>query len=339
MSSQHPIDSVLLVSFGGPEAPEEVMPFLRNVTSGRNVPEDRLLSVAEHYQAFGGRSPINDQNRELIGALRTQLDNSGIHLPIYWGNRNWDPMLGDTLAQMRSDGMRNAVAFVTSAYSSYSGCRQYRCDISKAQQAAGPDAPSITKLRQFFNHPGFIDAFVRSTRTALEGLEPRLRDGAALVFTAHSIPEAMASGSRYESQLAEASRLVAAEIGEEHRWDLVFQSRSGPPSVPWLEPDVNDHLEVLAKAGTKAAVLIPIGFVSDHMEVVHDLDVEAKETAERLNMVVTRAKTPGTDSAFVATIVELIQEVLEPETPARALGELGVVSCLGDACCPATTAG
>ncbi|HEY6296014.1 MAG TPA: ferrochelatase, partial [Streptosporangiaceae bacterium] len=274
-------DAFLLVSFGGPEGPDDVMPFLRNVTRGRRVPEERLAAVAEHYYAFGGVSPINQQCRDLLIAVRADFAASSLSLPAYWGNRNWPPYLADTVRDMTADGVQRAVAFVTSAYSSYSSCRQYLDDIERARAAAGPGAPRIDKIRRFFNHPGFIDPFADHARAALACLPGDVREDAHLVFTAHSIPVAMAEasgpagGRRYVAELTEASRLIAERLGGTHRWSLAYQSRSGPPAQPWLEPDVRDHLAELAKSGTLAVVVIPVGFVTDHMEVRHDLDVEA----------------------------------------------------------------
>jgi ferrochelatase len=310
-------DAFLLVSFGGPEGPDDVMPFLENVTRDRGVPPERLASVAEHYYAVGGVSPINQQCRDLLAAIRAGFAARGLSLPVYWGNRNWTPYLTDTVQTMAADGVRRAVALVTSAYSSYSSCRQYLDDIERARAAAGPDAPRIDKIRPFHNHPGFIGPFAASTRAALATLPADLRDDAHLVFTAHSIPAAMAQVSgpgganSYIAELTEASGLIAERIGGgTHRWTLAYQSRSGPPSQPWLEPDVRDHLGELAKSGVQAVVVIPVGFVSDHMEVRHDLDVEAAETADSLGLAFARAATPGRHPGFVSMITELVQERL-----------------------------
>ncbi len=323
-------DAVLVVSFGGPEGPDDVVPFLENVTSGRGIPRERLEQVGEHYFLFGGRSPINDQCRALIAELEPALAASGIDLPVYWGNRNWDPMLTDTIGQMAADGVKRAIAFVTSATSSYSGCRQYREDIERSRTEVGPEAPIVDKIRQFYDHPGFIEPMIDNTRAALDRVGPDAR----LVFTAHSLPMSMATSSDYEAQLREASRLVAAGVGVEE-WDLVWQSRSGPPQMPWLEPDINDHLEALTTDGGRAVVLVPIGFISDHMEVIYDLDTEAVATAERLGLDLTRAATVGTDPRFVAMIVELIEE-RRSGAPRRALGDLAIRPdvCPAD-CCPA----
>ena len=324
-------DAFLLVSFGGPEGPDDVMPFLANVTRGRNVPPERLASVAEHYHGFGGVSPINQQCRDLLAAVRADFAASGLSLPLYWGNRNWTPYLADTVRQMAEDGVGRAIAFVTSAYSSYSGCRQYLDDIERARTAVGPGAPRIDKIRRFFNHPGFIEPFAGNLRAALATLPAEVREQAHLVFTAHSVPLAMAEASgpagqrgRYVTELTEAARLIAERAGgtRPHPWSLAYQSRSGPPSQPWLEPDVRDHLGELAKSGTTAVVVIPAGFVSDHMEVRHDLDVEAAETAEDLGLAFARAATPGTSPRFASMITELVTERLawpdnpRPEVPA-----------------------
>ncbi len=326
----YPYDAILIVSFGGPEAPDDVVPFLENVTRGRNIPRERLEEVGQHYFLFGGKSPINDQVRALIDGLTPALKNAGIDLPIYWGNRNWHPMLTDTVQQMADDGIENAIAFVTSATSSYSGCRQYREDIERAREEVGERAPVIHKIRQYYDHPGFIEPMVDNVKSALA----ETRTDARLVFTAHSVPMSMATTSDYEAQLTEASRLIATAVGHTD-FDLVWQSRSGPPQVPWLEPDINDHLEELHAQGVEAVVVIPVGFVSDHMEVMFDLDTEAQATAERLGLMFARAGTVGTDPRFIAGIVELIEE-RRSDGPVRALGDLAVRPdfCELD-CCPA----
>jgi len=333
-------DAFLLVSFGGPEGPDDVMPFLRNVTRGRAVPEERLAAVAEHYYEFGGVSPINQQCRDLLAAVRADFTASGLALPVYWGNRNWSPYLADTVRAMADDGVRRAVAFVTSAYSSYSSCRQYLDDIERARAAVGPRAPRIDKLRRFFNHPGFIEPFAEHARAALATLPEDVREDAHLVFTAHSIPVAMAEASgpsgglRYVAELTEASRLIAERVGGTHPWTLAYQSRSGPPSQPWLEPDVRDHLAELAKSGTVAVAVIPVGFVSDHMEVRHDLDLEAARTADALGLAFARAATPGTHPRFASMITELVRERLAPEAVPAALGSMGRPSdtCPAECC-------
>lgn len=300
-------DALLIVSFGGPERPEDVVPFLENVTRGKNVPRERLLEVAEHYYHFGGKSPINQQCRDLIAELRTKLDERGPKLPIYWGNRNWHPFLADTLRQMRDDGVRHAMAFVMSAYSSYSGCRQYRENIAAAQDEVGPGAPAVDKLPGFYNHPGFIEACADRVREALGQFLPNEANSFRLVMSAHSIPCSMAATSDYERQLQQTSRLVAEAVGI-HSWDLVYQSRSGPPTQPWFEPDILDHLRRLHGDGVKNVLVAPLGFVSDHLEVLYDLDTEAAALARELGMKFVRAPTVGTHPAFVRMIRQLIQE-------------------------------
>jgi ferrochelatase len=371
MVSMPDYDAFLLLSFGGPEGPDDVLPFLENVTGGRGVPAERLAEVAAHYHANGGASPINAQCRDMLGAIGAALRTAGIDLPLYWGNRNWHPFIGDTVRQMRDDGVRRAIAFVTSAYSSYSACRQYLDDIDRAvagaQAADGPGTPGpgqavrIDKIRPYFNHPGFIEPFAVAVADALAGLPAAAQAGARLVFTAHSVPLGMAAasgspsagtavpgapGGRYAAELREASRLITERVRGSSfpsrpslPADLVFQSRSGPPSVPWLEPDVNDHLAALAKGtlpdGTPlpegaptAVVVVPVGFVSDHMEVVHDLDVEAAQTAASLGLPFARAKAPGPTARFAAMAAELVAERVSG-APALALGDLGLGAFAG----------
>jgi ferrochelatase len=327
-------DAFVLVSFGGPEGPADVMPFLENVTRGRGVPRERLAEVAHHYDQFGGVSPINQQCRDLLAAIEKDFAASGLDLPLYWGNRNWNPYLADAVAAMAESGVRRAIAFVTSAYGSYSSCRQYLGDIETARQQVGPGAPRIDKIRHFFNHPGFIGPFTEATLAAIEPLPPGAQHRAPLVFTAHSVPESMAAasgpaGGLYPAQLAEAARLVAAGVaaadGRERSWQLVYQSRSGPPSVPWLGPDVCDHLADLAAAGAPGAVLVPVGFVSDHVEVLYDLDVEAAQVGQRLGLPLARAATPGTHPRFVSMITELVRE--RARGPAPAGGEQPASPC------------
>jgi ferrochelatase len=347
-SPQHPYDALLLVSFGGPEAPADVLPFLENVTRGRGIPRDRLLSVAEHYQRFGGVSPINGQNRALVSAIEADLADHDIGLPVYWGNRNWAPYLTDELARVAADGHRRVLALLTSAYSSYSGCRQYREDLAAAAAPLGSGAPAVDRIRHYFNHPGFVQAMVSSTVTAVSALPAEVRDAARLVFVTHSVPTSMddssgPDGGAYTAQHRDVAALVAegvaAATGVWHDFDLVFCSRSGSPTQPWLEPDVNDHLEKLGAGEVRSAVLVPIGFVSDHMEVRFDLDTEALETARRIGLPVTRAATVGTDPAFVGAVRELVLEraaMARGEQPLRpALGALGPSHDLCPArCCP-----
>ncbi|MFM8893485.1 MAG: ferrochelatase, partial [Planctomycetia bacterium] len=300
-------DAVLLVSFGGPDGPDDVIPFLENVLRGRNVPRERMLEVAEHYQHFGGKSPINAQNLALLEAIRGELARRGPALPVYWGNRNWHPLLTDTLREMADAGIRRAVAFVTSAYSSYSGCRQYRENIAAACAPLGDRAPQVDKIRVFFNHPGFVEPMAANVKRALEAFPATCRKDVPVLFTAHSIPTSMAANCRYEPQLVEASRLVAEHAGV-HNWRLVYQSRSGPPTQPWLEPDVCDAIRALHADGASRLVIAPIGFISDHMEVLYDLDTEAAELCRELGVHLSRAATVGTDPVFVGMIRDLIAE-------------------------------
>jgi protoporphyrin/coproporphyrin ferrochelatase len=318
-------DAVLVLSFGGPEKPDDVIPFLENVLRGRNVPRERMLAVAEHYHHFGGKSPINDQNRGLIAALREELDSHGPRLPIYWGNRNWHPLLADTLRQMKADGVRRALAFVTSIFSSYSGCRQYLENIERARSQVD-GAPEIQKLRSFYNHPLFIEAQADRVRETLAGPET------SIIFTAHSIPISMAETSDYQKQLLESCRLVAECLGC-NDWKLVYQSRSGPPSQPWLEPDIADVLRGLDRGAS--VVVVPIGFVSDHIEVIYDLDIEAQAVARERGVNMLRAGTVGVHPKFLRMIRELIGERLGTCQP-RAIGQYGPShdACPAD-CCPA----
>lgn len=322
-------DAILLIAFGGPEQPADVIPFLENVLRGRNVPRERMLAVAEHYYHFGGVSPINSQMRELVPLLETELRAHGPRLPVYWGNRNWHPMLADTVRKMRDDGVRRAAAFVMSAYSSYSGCRQYLEDIARAREAVDVGAPEIDKLRLFYNHPGFIEPMTEHVRDALRQLA-----GAALVYTAHSVPVSMAATSRYEAQLREACRLVSEQL-DRRDWRLVYQSRSGPPSQPWLGPDIGEHLREIAADGVREVVIAPIGFISDHLEVLYDLDTEARALCDQLGLKMMRAATVGNHPSFVSMIRELVLERMG-ELPPRSLGDLGPDPdvCAPDCCAP-----
>ncbi len=328
-------DAILVVSFGGPEHPDDVLPFLENVLRGKNVPRERMLAVAEHYYHFGGVSPINEQNRALILALRAELTRRGPQLPVYWGNRNWHPLLADALSQMAADGVRRAIAFFTSAYSSYSGCRQYRENIEAARQQVGPAAPQVDKVRVFFNHPRFIAAEVDRVAAALEQVPPGRRPGARLVYTAHSIPRSMSDSSRYAGQLSETARLISERIGRSE-WDLVYQSRSGPPGQPWLEPDVGDALRALSAAGFRDVVLAPIGFLSDHMEVLYDLDTEARELCGELGLNMVRAGTVSDHPEFIGMVRDLIAERVQQQSDRPAIGTFGPShdTCPAD-CCPA----
>ena len=328
-------DAVLVVSFGGPEGKDDVMPFLENVLRGKNVPRERMLEVAEHYYHFDGVSPINQQNRELIDALKADLAANEKDIPIYWGNRNWHPMLEDTIAQMHKDGVKNVIAFMTSGFSCYSGCRQYREDIYRAIESLGLTGEmTVDKIRVFYNHPDFVGTVAERVNDAIAQLKAESADEIRIVFTAHSLPTAMADKSNYSKQLEEASRLVAEEVGIA-KWDLVYQSRSGPPSQPWLDPDVCDFIQTLKDEGkTESVVISPIGFVSDHMEVLFDLDTEARELCDELGVDMVRAKSPGTHPRFVSMIRELIMERVEG-IEKRAVGNFGPNHdvCPKD-CCP-----
>lgn len=315
------LDALLLLSFGGPEGPEQVRPFLENVTRGRDVPPERLDDVAQHYLHFGGVSPINGINRALIAELQAELE-----LPVYFGNRNWEPYVEDTVAAMRDNGIRRAAVFTTSAWSGYSSCTQYSEDIARARQAAGPDPPDLVKLRPYFDHPLFVEMFAGAV-TAAAGTVPA---GARLVFTAHSVP--VAADQRlgpklYSRQVAYAARLVAAAAGYAD-YDLAWQSRSGPPQVPWLEPEVDDHLAMLAASGTRAVIVCPIGFVADHIEVVWDLDNELRSQAEAAGMAFARAATPNADRRFARLAADLVDELRHGRAPSRVVGIDPVPGCL-----------
>jgi ferrochelatase len=333
-----PYDAFLLVSFGGPEGREDVMPFLRNVTAGRQVPASRLADVAEHYYLFDGISPINSQCRQLLAAIEKDFAATGIDLPLYWGNRNWQPYLADTVQAMADAGVRRAIAFVTSGYSSFSSCRQYLDDIDRARAQVGPRAPRIDKIPPYYGQPAFIAAFASAAASALATLPAAVAADADLVFAAHSVPESMAAasgpaGRAYPAQLARVAGLVAASL-RRTRWQLAYSSRSGPPAQPWLGPDVGDALTELASAGSAGVVLVPIGFVSDHMEVIFDLDVQARQAADRLGLPVARAATPGTDPGFVAMISDLVRDMQAagPGPAARAVGADAHYFCRENCC-------
>jgi ferrochelatase len=355
-----PYDALLLLSFGGPEGPDDVVPFLENVTRGRGIPRERLKEVGQHYFLFGGVSPINAQNRELLDALRKDFAEHGLDLPVFWGNRNWSPYLTDTLRELADGGHRRVLVLATSAYASYSGCRQYRenlADSLAALEAEGRPVPRVDKLRHYFNHPGFVRPMVDAVLTALAELPEDVRDGAHLAFTTHSIPTAAAdtsgppeahtedgAGGAYVAEHLDTARVIADAVreatGTDRPWRLVYQSRSGAPHIPWLEPDICDHLEELHASGAPAAVMVPIGFVSDHMEVKYDLDTEATAKAAELGLPVARAATVGADPRFAAAVRELVLERAATErglAPERcALGALGPshdVCPVG--CCPA----
>ncbi|MFD6764063.1 ferrochelatase [Streptomyces roseolus] len=362
MSDQHdpaPYDALLLLSFGGPEGPDDVVPFLENVTRGRGIPKERLKEVGRHYFLFGGVSPINDHNRALLDALRADFDGAGLRLPVYWGNRNWAPYLTDTLREMVHDGRRHIAVLTTSAYASYSGCRQYRenlADALAALEAEGLPVPRVDKLRHYFNHPGFVEPMAEGVLACLADLDDAVRAGAHLAFTTHSIPDSAADtsgppadhgpGGAYVKQHLDVARLVADAVrertGTDHPWRLVYQSRSGAPHIPWLEPDICDHLEDLHAAGAPAVVMVPIGFVSDHMEVLYDLDTEATAKAAELGLPVRRSATVGADPRFAAAVRDLVLERAATERGTRAercaLGALGPSHDLCPiGCCPART--
>ncbi|MFG2174186.1 ferrochelatase [Streptomyces niveus] len=354
-----PYDALLLLSFGGPEGPDDVVPFLANVTRGRGIPEERLKEVGQHYFLFGGVSPINEQNRVLLRALRADFAENGLELPVYWGNRNWAPYLTDTLREMTKDGRRRVAVLATSAYASYSGCRQYRENLAEALATLvdeGLQPPRVDKLRHYFNHPGFVRPMAESVLASLADLPEDVRAGAHLAFTTHSVPLAAADtsgpvddhgeGGAYVAQHLDVARLIAdtvrEETGVEHPWQLVYQSRSGAPHIPWLEPDICDHLQTAHDAGAPAVVMVPIGFVSDHMEVLYDLDTEATAKAAELGLPVRRSATVGAETRFVAAVRDLLLERAATERGRAvercALGSLGPSHDLCPVgCCPART--
>jgi len=352
-------DAVLLVSFGGPEGQDDVLPFLRNVTRGRGIPDERLEEVAHHYRAFGGVSPINAQNRALKAELERELAARGIDLPVLWGNRNWDPYLADALREAHAAGHRRILALVTSAYSSYSGCRQYREDLADALAATGLAGEiTIDKVRQYFDHPGFVAPFAEGVRGALARLREQRLDPARdvrVLFATHSIPTqtAVTSGppgaalgpdGAYGAQHRAVAEVVMAGLAEEFGavpWDLVFQSRSGAPHIPWLEPDVNDAVEAVAADGARGVVIVPLGFVSDHMEVLWDLDEEAMTTAREAGLLAERVPTPGVHPAYVAGLVDLVSERLAGPDGVALCGKRPALTPLGPwydvcraGCCP-----
>ncbi len=313
------LDALLLLSFGGPEGPEQVRPFLENVTRGRGVPPERLDDVAQHYLHFDGVSPINAINRALIDQIRAELADRGSDLPVYFGNRNWEPYVEDPVVRMRDDGVRRAAVFATSAWGGYSSCRQYLDDIARGRRAAGDGAPELVKLRQYYDHPLLVEMFADGIAAAAATLPDGVRGAARLVFTAHSIPVRAKSAcgpDLYSRQVAHASALVAAESGY-REYDQVWQSRSGPPQVPWLEPDVGDHLTALAANGTEAVIVCPIGFVADHIEVVWDLDHELRQQAEAAGIAFARASTPNADRRFARLAIDLVDEVQQGREPVR----------------------
>jgi ferrochelatase len=336
----HPLsyDAVLLVSFGGPEGPDEVVPFLENVTRGRNIPRERLERVGQHYFLFGGVSPINGACRALVAALEAELAKHGPRLPVYWGNRNWRPMLEDTVRTMADDGIRHALAVATSVFSSYSACRQYLEDIERARAVVGARAPTIEKIPPFWDHPAFIETMVENTQAALAGLGTNAAPRTTrIIFTAHSLPASMALGCDYEAQLRAASALVAARVTPALEWELAFQSRSGPPNQPWLEPDVRDRLRTLRAEGVASVVAVPIGFVADHMEVVYDLDTDARAVADEIGLTLVRATTVGSAPRFVAGLRELIACRIEGRSPPSLSPNGPRVFPCAPGCCTATS--
>lgn len=335
-SRVHNYDALLVLSFGGPEGEDEVIPFLENVTRGRGIPRERLKVVGEHYFHFGGVSPLNRLNREIIGRLKDELEDRGHQLPVYFGNRNWHPMAEDTAEQMARDGVRNALVFATSAWAGYSACLQYSEDIRRMRQhlaEQGLPEVNFTKLRQFYDHPLFIEVMARNVRAAFDSLPADKREGARLVFTAHSVPSAADqaaggpdNGQLYSRQVIEASRLVAEAVGVT-QWDQAWNSRSGNPATPWLEPDVVDHVtQIHQDEGVAAVVVCPIGFLSDHMEVIWDLDSELAAAAEQLGVAFARVDTAGATPEFSRMVVDLIEELINDAAPAR-LSSLTLTGC------------
>lgn len=330
-----PFDAFIFQSFGGPNKKSEVIPFLENVTRGRDIPTQRLKTVAQQYFLFDGISPINQINLDIIDRLKVAFKEARIDLPIYFGNRNFEPYISDALIQMKADGVQNALTFVTSAYGSFSSCKQYKLDIEKAQDALGPLHPKVTKIRHYYTHPGFINPFVDASITELG----RLNDphNAEFIFTAHSIPIAMSINAPYLNQLNKAMELVidgirsAAKFAP--RYSLVFQSRSGPPSQPWLEPDISSHLRTLASKGVTEVVVVPIGFISDHLEVIYDLDMLAAKTAKEVGISMHRVATPSSSPQFINMIVDLTLELLQPgRTPTTLAGQTFLNGCTASCC-------
>jgi ferrochelatase len=317
-------DALLICSFGGPEGMEDVLPFLDNVLRGKNVPEERKREVAHHYEMFGGISPINAQNRELKSLLEKKFKSEGIDLPVFWGNRNWKPYFENAISEMKNKGVKNALAYITSVYGSYSGCRQYLENIENARKLVGEDAPTIQRLPLFYNHPNFIEVNVKNIRAQLNNVPDSGHSSVHLAFTAHSIPVSMSLTSPYVEQLQQTCKLVAEKVGIQS-WKLVFQSRSGPHQIPWLEPDICDHLESISKEGKSHVIVSPIGFVSDHMEVLYDLDVEAKRKSQELGLTMLRASSVGNDPMMIDMIVDLVKQQLEGKAP---------FVCKPDCCAP-----
>ncbi|MCB0326985.1 MAG: ferrochelatase [Bdellovibrionales bacterium] len=328
-------DALLLLSFGGPEGPDDVMPFLNNVLRGKPVPEERKMEVASHYQAHGGISPINAQNRAMIAALRKAMSDQSMNLPIYWGNRNWKPYLKDTLAQIIKDGHKKILCYVTSAYSSYSGCRQYREDIAKALEELGDSSLQVDKIRSFFNHPLWIKVHQKRIMEKLQDIDPSIYPKLKILFTAHSLPLSMAQSCDYQIQLEDAAQEVSKGLPIS-QWQLCYQSRSGSPHVPWLGPDVCEAIDQIDSKEIQHVLVHPLGFVSDHMEVIFDLDQEAKDCAKKNELHFTRSKSPGTHPLMVELIVDLISEYLEPSHKRASIGALAPrdAHCSPDCCKP-----
>jgi ferrochelatase len=328
-------DALILVSFGGPEKLEDVAPFLEDVARGRNVPRRRLVEVAGHYELFGGVSPLNSENRALLAALAEEFNSHGPPLALYWGNRHWHPLLSDTIREMAEDGIGRALALVTSAFGSYSSCRQYLDDIERARTQVGPRAPRIDKLRRFYNHPDFIEAQSDRVAAALGRLPPGRRETAQLVYTAHSIPATMAGQCGYAGELRESARLVSERVGHA-RWDLAYQSRSGPPQESWLEPDIGDYLVQLHRAAVATDVVIaPIGFLCEHMEIAYDLDMEIASLCEHLGLGMVRAVAVGSHPRLIRMVRELVLERIDPTAPRRAVGQFGPApDVCPPGCCP-----
>lgn len=337
MTENHGYDALLVLSFGGPEANDEVVPFLRNVTEGRGIPDERLEEVGEHYFHFDGKSPINDQNKEIIRNLEVELTKRGYKLPVYFGNRNWHPMANDVAEQMARDGVRNALVFATSAWGGYSACLQYNEDIVKMREhLAQQGLPEVrfTKLRQFYDHPIFVNQMADGVRDASAQLEEERRENTRVLFTAHSVPnkaddESGGEGDKnlYSRQVAEASRLIAEHAGVDN-YDVVWQSRSGNPMTPWLEPDVVDHTLAIAESdGVKSVVVCPVGFITDHMEVMWDLDTELVEDVKESDVTVHRSRTVGLDKEFAVMVVDIIDELAEDSSKRAGLGTVSVQGC------------
>tara|TARA_Y100001970_G_scaffold179517_1_gene218443 strand:- start:3599 stop:4615 length:1017 start_codon:yes stop_codon:yes gene_type:complete len=328
-------DSLLLLSFGGPESSDDVMPFLRNVTAGRGVPDERLTVVAEQYELFGGKSPINDLNQELLHALNEELASRGHEIATFWGNRNWNPFVADTIANLKSLGHKSAVCLVTSAFSSYSGCRQYHEDLERACGDV-PDAPDIHRVRVYWDHPDFLGAAAEllAERRDAAGLSPET----PVLHSAHSLPLSMAATCDYQQQLNEAASIVNDLAGMSGPCEVVFQSRSGPPSVPWLTPDIDQRIHELAEQGQRELLVHPLGFVADHMEVLFDLDTQSAAAANEAGIKMVRTPTVGTHPRFVSMLIDLVEEAAGLRSDRPSLSKSGPQpdKC-NSQCCPSPT--